>query len=244
MKIALIATVFNEGKDIRRWAEALRKQTRQPDEFVVVDGGSTDGTAERLRQEFSHGDFTPPRIIIKKCNIARGRNLAIQNTTAEIVVSTDAGSYPEPEWLEELTRPLRETPDIDAVGGKTKIVAENDFQRFIIFMEGQPKEDDGYYPSSRNIALRRTAWASVGGYPEWLTLAGEDALYNFELHAAGNRFTCNNRAVVRWASRPTPEAFYQLLYRNGYGAAESPVVSPVFFKTVANHAVSTPFAPV
>jgi len=76
-------------------------------------------------------------------------------------------------------------------------------------------------PSSRNVAVRRTAWASVGGYPEWLTLAGEDALYNLELHAAGNLFACNRRAVVRWPQRPTPEMFYKMFYRNGYGAAEA-----------------------
>lgn len=232
MKIALIATVFNEGESIYCWAEALRKQTRHPDEFVIVDGGSTDGTPERLKQAFSHGDFPMPRVIVEKCNIARGRNLAILNTTADIIVSSDAGSSPQPVWLEEQVRLLLEDPAIDAVGGRTQIVAENDFQRFIIFMEGQPPEDDGFYPSSRHIALRRAAWASVGGYPEWLTLAAEDSLYNFQLHAVGNRFACNNRALVRWAPRPTPEAYYKLYYRNAFGAAEAQLYRRYFLRRV------------
>src|SRR5579859_7608060 len=216
MKIALISTVFNEGPDIVAWADSLRRQTLKPDEFVVVDGGSTDGTPERLQKAFSHGDFPVPKIIVEKCNIARGRNLAIQNTTAEIIASSDASSYPEPGWLAEITRPLLEDPSVDAVGGKTIITAENDFQKFLLEMEGQPKDDDGYYPSSRNLALRREAWASVGGYPEWPTLAGEDALYNYELHAVGKKFACNNAALVRWTVRPTPEAYYKLLWRNAY----------------------------
>jgi GT2 family glycosyltransferase len=38
MKIALISTVFNEGASMTRWINALRAQTVQPDEFVIVDG--------------------------------------------------------------------------------------------------------------------------------------------------------------------------------------------------------------
>jgi glycosyltransferase involved in cell wall biosynthesis len=230
MKIALISTVYNEGEDVFAWAESLRAQTRQPDEFVIVDGGSTDGTPERLKQAFSHGDFPTPRIIVERCNIARGRNLAIQNTTAEIIASTDAGSYPEPAWLDELTKPLLNDPAIDVVGGNTRLMATNDFQRLAISLEAPPSSEEGFYPSSRNIALRRAAWASVGGYPEWLTLAGEDALYNYELHAAGNRVACNPCAIVRWPYRPTPEAFYKLYYRNGYGAAEAKLFRQYFFR--------------
>jgi GT2 family glycosyltransferase len=230
MRIALIATVFNEGEDIFAWAKSLRAQTRQPDEFVIVDGGSTDGTPERLKQAFIFGDFPAPRIIIEKCNIARGRNLAIQHTTAEIIASSDAGSYPGPAWLEELTKPLREDPAVDVVGGRTQIVAENDFQKMAAFLEGQPSPKEGYNPSSRNIAVRRAAWSSIGGYPEWLTLAGEDVLYNFELQAAGNRFTSNDRAVVRWPHRLTPEAYYKLYYRNAYGAAEARLYRAYFLK--------------
>ena len=230
MKVALISTVFNEGEDISEWAKSLRAQTRQPDEFVIVDGGSTDGTPERLLKAFSHGDFPTPHIIVEKCNIAGGRNLAIKSTTAEIIASTDAGSFPETTWLEEIVRPLLEDATVDAVGGKTIVTAENDFQKFVLQMEGQLADDDGKHPSSRNIALRREAWAEVGGYPEWLKLAGEDALYNFELHAVGKKFVCNNRALVRWPIRPASEEYFKLLYRNGFGAAEAGLYSSYFLR--------------
>src|SRR5581483_3739374 len=72
MRVALISTVFNEGEDIFRWAEALRKQTLKPDEFTIVDGGSMDGTPGRLKKAFSHDDFPAPKIIVQKCNIAGG----------------------------------------------------------------------------------------------------------------------------------------------------------------------------
>ncbi|MBC7812473.1 MAG: glycosyltransferase, partial [Burkholderiales bacterium] len=42
--ISLISTVLNEGESIRPLMESLTRQTRQPDEVVIVDGGSADNT--------------------------------------------------------------------------------------------------------------------------------------------------------------------------------------------------------
>ena len=233
MKTALISTVFNEGEDVFAWAGSLRKQTRPPDEFVIVDGGSTDGTPERLRAAFNHGDFPAPRIIIEKCNIARGRNLAIQNTTAEIIVSTDAGSFPETNWLAEITQPLLDDPGLDVTGGLSVSSCDNDFTKFLAQLE--PREEPGIsdgeiHPSSRNTAFRRGAWADVGGYPEWLTLSGEDALFTRELNKIKKKFVHNPQAVVRWSVRPTEAAYFQLLHRNGYGAAEAGLPAGYFFR--------------
>ena len=233
MKVALISTVFNEGEDIFAWAKSLRAQTRRPDEFVIVDGGSTDGTPERLRAAFGHGDFPAPHIIIEKCNIARGRNLAIQNTSAEIIASTDAGSFPETNWLVEITQPLLDDPGLDVTGGLNISSCDNDFTKFLARLE--PREERGIsggeiHPSSRNTAFRRGAWADVGGYPEWLTLAAEDSLFTHELNKIGKKFSCNPKAVVFWAARDNREAYFKLLHRNGYGAAEARLNAPYFLR--------------
>src|SRR5437868_6695303 len=108
MKVALISTVYNEAATIERWIEALRRLTAQTDEFVIVDGGSKDQTVALLEAGFVGADYPKPRIIVKRCNIAEGRNIAIQNATADIIVSIDAGSEPDPRWFEEITRPFRE----------------------------------------------------------------------------------------------------------------------------------------
>src|ERR1035437_4247090 len=223
-KIALIATVCNEGDAVFPWAESLLAQTRPPDELVIVDGGSTDGTSARLREAFSHGDFPAPRVIIERCNIARGRNLAIQNTTADIIAVNDAGSFPDKNWFGEITRPLVEDQKLDVVGGCSKNLFENEFQKFLEQFESppaMPASPAEIYPSSRNVAFRRQARADVGGYPEWLTLTAEDALFNFELHKIGRQFFYNPAAIVHWPVRDTAKACFKMYYSYGYGAAEA-----------------------
>jgi glycosyltransferase involved in cell wall biosynthesis len=232
MRVALISTVFNEGEDIFRWAEALRKQTRHPDEFVIVDGGSTDGTPERLKQAFNHGDFPAPKIVVQKCNIAGGRNLAIQNTSAEIIATTDAGSYPEPEWLQEITGLIEADATCDIVGGRNVFIVENEFQRQVERLDGpyrEPTEGEAH-ASGRNSAFRRKAWADVGGYPEWLTLTGEDILYNLELQKVGKKFGYARKAMVQWPMRTNERAYFRMMYLYGYGAGEARITPGYFLR--------------
>ena len=50
MKVSLIATVLNGADHLEAFLGSLAAQTRAPDEVVVVDGGSTDGTASLLAE--------------------------------------------------------------------------------------------------------------------------------------------------------------------------------------------------
>ncbi len=223
MRRAIIVTLFNEADNVSRWWECLLVQTEVPDEIVIVDGGSTDGTWEKL-QVLAKDSPIPVKLEQVRCNIAEGRNRAIRLTDADIIASTDGGSFPDPNWFSQITRPLTEDPTVDFVGGRSWATTETEFQKSLRLFEPEydtPQAESAVSTSSRNIAFRRRVWEAVGGYPEWLTLAAEDALYNFELHALEMRFAPNPNAVVRWEERLTAGAYFKMLYRNGYGAAEA-----------------------
>ena len=205
-------------------------QTVSPDEIVIVDGGSKDQTWQML-QELARQSRVPVKLEQRPCNIAGGRNRAIELTDAEIIAATDAGSFPEPEWFAEITRPLIEDETLDVTGGLNVSNDVTPFKKFLAQIE--PREEtgvsaDGIHPSSRNTAFRRRAWADVGGYPEWLTLAGEDALFTHELQKIGRKFFYNPRAIVHWSVRETAADYFKLLYRNAYGAAEAQLFWPYF----------------
>jgi glycosyltransferase involved in cell wall biosynthesis len=225
MKRSLISTVYNEAASIGLWIDAIKAQTIRPDEFVIVDGGSTDETVNLLRKGFETGDFPKPQIIVRRCNIAEGRNLAIRNSTHEIIASADASATPDREWLEEITRPLMENPEVSVVGGWCPMVAVNDLQKKVSRLneaEVQKFDEGGdCFPSSRNVAFTREAWASVGGYPEWLTLTAEDALFNHNLHEVGARFYHQPSAIVTWEMRPDLASYLRMMRTYGFGSGES-----------------------
>ncbi|MEI6078839.1 MAG: glycosyltransferase, partial [Verrucomicrobiota bacterium] len=236
MKRALIATLFNEADNVSRWWDCLLRQTVRPDEIIIVDGGSTDGTWEKLL-ELARQSPVPVKLEQRRCNIAAGRNRAIQLTDAEIIAATDAGSFPEPDWFHEITRPLLEDAGVDCTGGVNLAADENAFQNYLAQFE--PRSDveadqisgsKQVHPSSRNTAFRRSAWADVGGYPEWLTLAAEDILFTQELTRVGKRIIRNPKAVVYWSVRDSAEAYLKLLYRNAYGSGEARLDFPYFFQ--------------
>ena len=52
MKISAVISTWNRRDDVAANVAALKAGTRPPDEIVVVDNASTDGTAERLE---AHG---------------------------------------------------------------------------------------------------------------------------------------------------------------------------------------------
>ena len=104
MRVSVICTILNEGESIRRLMDSLVVQTRPPDEVVIVDGGSRDNTVAIVRE---YADRLSLRVLVEPgANISRGRNVAIEAATGDVIASVDAGVWLEVVWLERLIAPL------------------------------------------------------------------------------------------------------------------------------------------
>src|SRR5688572_21768431 len=102
MRVSVICTVKNEASNIGRLLDSLLTQTRPPDEVVIADGGSMDGTVAVLEGYAAHAPW-PLRILCAPgANISQGRNIAIHAATGDVIASTDAGVWLETQWLAEL----------------------------------------------------------------------------------------------------------------------------------------------
>ena len=198
MRVTLIATVLNEAESLAGFLTALLSQTRPPDEIILTDGGSTDGSLEIIRKVLDAG--APLEVIVAAgANIARGRNLAIRQARGDIIASTDAGCRADPRWLEELTAPFQD-PLVHVVGGFSLAEARTRREKSfgIIFLDDPRRLDPNTFgPSSRSVAFRKPVWESAGGYPEELYSA-EDTVFNQRMRHAGARFVFRPQAVVRW----------------------------------------------
>lgn len=197
MKVSLISTVKDARPYIDEFLSSVHGQTRTPDEVLVVDGGSTDGTLAAVRADRSIATFSEPG-----ASIARGRNLAIERASHDVIAVSDADCVLEPTWLERLVAPF-EREGADVVAGFYRPLAHAPWQ--VWASAHIPDVDEvrpGWMPSSRSIAFRRAAWDAAGRYPEWLEV-GEDMYFNHRLLEAGCRIVHATDAVVGWRVRPT-----------------------------------------
>jgi len=218
-RVSVVATVYNESASIDALLDSLRRQTRRPDEVVIVDGGSRDDTLTRLEGHRQRGDLPLRAWSLPGCNIAAGRNAAISAAAGPIIAVVDAGVRLEDRWLEAITAPFDEAGAPDVVSGFFLADPHTLFERALgavtlpLLGEIDPKT---FQPSSRSVAFRCDAWAAVGGYPEWLDYC-EDLAFDFQLRDAGCRFAMQPDALVHFRPRPTLRAFFRQYYRYARG---------------------------
>jgi glycosyltransferase involved in cell wall biosynthesis len=213
MKVSLIATVLDAGSDIEDFLASIRAQNRPPDEVVVVDGGSTDGTLEALRAATDITVVSEPG-----ANIARGRNVAIRAAAHDVIAVTDADCVLAPDWLERIAEPIEQGADVSA--GFYRPLAETFLQRCAAAVSlPEPEEvKSGWMPSARSIAFRREVFEAAGGYPEWLEV-GEDMYLNHRMLAGGAHMERAPDAVTYWRVRPTIGATWRQYARYAEGDA-------------------------
>jgi glycosyltransferase involved in cell wall biosynthesis len=214
-RTALIVTVLNEAGTIDALLESIATQTRPPDEVIVVDGGSHDGTLQRLEPWRAR---LPLQLIrAPGAGIARGRNVAIAAASCERIAVTDAGVRLERDWLEQLQAALSE--DVDVVSGFFTAEASTTFERAMgatVLPARTDIDPAAFLPSSRSVLFRRSAWQKVGGYPEWLDYC-EDLVFDLALKRDGCRFAFAPRAKVWFRPRGSLAAFFRQYFRYARG---------------------------
>jgi len=214
VKVSLITTVLNAGGNVDRFLQTVAAQTRQPDEVVVVDGGSTDGTLQELRRAEGITLIEEPG-----ASIARGRNVAIAAAEHDVIAVSDADCVLEPDWLERLLEPIGSGADVAM--GAYRPITETFFHRCLAAVNlPDPDEWDEatFMPSGRSVAFRRQAIEAAGGYPEWLAI-GEDMYVNLRWRELGLDMRLAREAVVWWRLRPDLRSTWTQYFRYARGDA-------------------------
>lgn len=209
IEVSLIATLKDEAGSIRSFLDGLLGQSRLPEEIVIVDGGSTDGTIAEIERASASAPVPIRLIEAPGANISEGRNVAIAEASNEVIAVTDAGTRPEPDWLEKLVAPFEREPDT-AVSSGFFLPGGTGWRQRTLAIAITPQRDeidpDAFLPSSRSVAFRRTWWSRVGGYPEWLRHC-EDLVFDLELRKAGASFVFVPDSIVVWDARPDLRSF-------------------------------------
>ncbi len=184
--ISVIATVLNESGSIEELVRSLAAQSLTPSEIVIVDGGSTDGTWEKLEQLSSRYPLLKA-IRDESCNlrntpgpIARGRNVAIAAARGEVIACCDAGCSYAPDWLSNLTAPMADSGAQYVLGGsRIDLRQATAWDIAAAPLMGISTSEAGTRRSctARSMAFTKELWHRAGKFPE-TTLLGEDTWFD------------------------------------------------------------------
>ena len=234
--VTLICTLYNEAGTVGEFLDAIFTMDPGPEEFIILDGGSTDGTNAAIAGYLSRRK-TPMEVrhlIRPECNrkftvgaIARGRNEAISAAGHDLIAVTDGGCAVSKNWLKEIIRPLTDGSGAEVAGGWYVGDARSAFERCIAGVWLIPPgavDPRNFMPSSRSIAFRKSAWEAVGGYPE-RTYYAEDTMFNLALRRKGYSFAYVPGAIVRWRMKSTPGSFVRLVHDYGFGDGENRIMA-------------------
>jgi glycosyltransferase involved in cell wall biosynthesis len=196
--ITLVVPVRNEVSAIPGLVRSIERQTRPPDQVIIVDGGSTDGTASRVRA-VSEGD---PRFVIVEAGDATpgaGRNEGIRRATFKWIALTDGGIELDAAWLEHLEA---RGPNADVVYGGFDPFPGSLFERCAALAYVPPRgpESGSRGPSVASALLRKTVWESVGGFPD--LRAAEDLIFMERADASSARIRYAPLARLWWHIQP------------------------------------------
>ena len=209
MKVSLFVPVKNEAHSIEQLIESAAAQTRPPDEVVIVDGGSSDGTVEVIHQwERRHSRMGWLRMIrAEEATPGKGRNIGVKNASHDWIAFIDAGIRAEPTWLEQLVEAAERDPQVEVVYGSYEPVTETFFERCAALAYVAPKQMRAGRPPvwMRGPAIpsslfHRRVWESVGGFPD--LRAAEDLIFMNRVAEAGFKTAFAPGAIVWWQLRP------------------------------------------
>lgn len=220
--ISLITTVLNEKKNIAEWLASFVNQTKTPDEIIIVDGGSDDGTWEWLQEQAY--DNPVLRIFQEKGNIAHGRNIAITQARGSCIVVADAGCTYLTTWFEKITAPvIQMQAQLVTTAFGPWLKKEDNLKAYLIAAATIPAKHEfekDWLPSSRSVAFQKAIWEKVQGYPEWLPIC-EDIVFDLAVQKLGIKTTYIRESLVLWRPRAYFASYFKQLfyYTRGDGHA-------------------------
>lgn len=211
--VSLVATVLNEKNNLTEWLGAILSQSKLPDEIIIVDGGSKDGTWEMLLEKSKQNNLI--KAFQHPGNISAGRNFAINKAQGELVVVTDAGCVYDNSWFKKISEYILsgQSSFIGTGFGPWFKPSDNILVRLIaaatIPALSEFKKD--WLPSSRSVAFNKEVWQKVGGYPEWIPLC-EDVVFDLKVRKTAVATDYIREALVFWRPRTTLTKYFKQLF--------------------------------
>lgn len=185
MYISVVIPLYNKKNAIEDALDSVFNQTVLPDEIIIVNDGSTDGS-EKIVELLNH----PLVLLIHQKNegVSAARNKGINKAKNEWIAFLDADDVWMPNYLKEITDLLPSFPESsvlatayelqDSSGNRTPIILnkipfKGNFGKLTNYFEVAACSHPPLWSSA--IVVKKSALQGVGGFPVGIK-SGEDLL--------------------------------------------------------------------
>lgn len=184
--MSVVIPLYNKEAAVETTLRSVLRQTRAPDEVIVVDDGSTDGSVEVVRRiiEFGQADIPIRLITQQNAGVSIARNRGAAEAKSNYIAFLDADDEWLPDCASEMQRLARSFPRAAVLtvllakphqnGGlqpEMSALPLGFFGELAAPLESYRK---GYgIIHSSSVAVRRDAWVRSGGFPAGAR-SGED----------------------------------------------------------------------
>ena len=164
-RVAVVVTSYNYRDYVAEAVDSALAQTRAPAQVVVVDDGSTDGSADLLRERYGND----PRVTLL-CSENGGQLAAFQRgvaaVDADVICFLDADDRWEPDYLARIWRGLRQPPDVGFIftdialfGDESRRIGYADKRSIWASPRSAPMRVTRWYGAPTSALSMRTEWA-------------------------------------------------------------------------------------
>lgn len=188
MRISVIVPAYNAAPTMARALDAVLTQLSDGDELIVVDDGSTDGTADAARRE-----GVQLLVLPSNAGVGHARNRGAAMATGEVLLFTDADAELRPDVVDGIRDRFTGQPEISAWVGlyAASCLDEGLVSRFKnlwirhSYLAAAPDVD---FLFGCLCALRRDLFHELGGFDTVFhrNTGGVDIELGFRMHGAGH----------------------------------------------------------
>jgi GT2 family glycosyltransferase len=225
--VSIIVVNWNGMKFIEDCLSSLEKQTWKNREFILVDNGSDDGSAELLKKWAKRVPRARTILLSQNTGFCKANNFAFAEAGGEWIALINNDAVAEADWIEELLRRGDPERRVGMLGGKILFDEPKgviDKAGHLIYWDGQnrgrgtmerdvgqyDREEEILWPDACAALYHRKVFEETGGFDEAFFAYGDDADLGMRARLLGWKAWYVPRAVVHHRHSATAGAYSPL----------------------------------
>jgi GT2 family glycosyltransferase len=186
-------------------------------EVIVVDDGSTDGTADIV------GEYDVRIVRTENLGLSNARNTGMRAAAGEIIAYLDDDAYPDAHWLQYLAAMFLRTNHAGIGGPNLSPAVDGPIAHCVANAPGGPvhvllSDREAEHIPGCNMAFRKACLEAIGGFDPQFRVAGDDVDLCWRLQECGWTLGFHPTALVWHHRRNSVRAYWK--QQLGYGRAE------------------------